>query len=75
MISKGRRITATLDVYGENFTEDWQAVWGRVGRFGARVEEVSGKRPRTPCEGIYGDLRGQLLRAGYAVKAKEYPTF
>lgn len=56
MISKGHRITAALDVYGGNFTEDWQAVWGRVGRFGARAEEVSGKRPRTPCEGICGDL-------------------
>ena len=56
MISKGRRITAALDVYGGNSTEDWQAVWGRFGRFGAAVEKVTTRRQRTPCEGVCGDL-------------------
>ena len=40
MISKGRRITTALDVYGGNSTEDWQAVWGRIGRFGTAVEKL-----------------------------------
>lgn len=54
MISKGRRITAAFDFSRRNSTKDWQAMWGRG--FGARVEEVSEKRSRTPCEGICDDL-------------------